>query len=579
MAGEKLLLTGNEAIARGAWEAGVSVATAYPGTPSTEILESISKYSEIYSEWGTNEKVAYEVAYGAAIAGKRAIACMKQVGLNVAADPFFTSSYTGINGGFVLISADEPGVFSSQNEQDNRNYAHAAKVPMLEPSDSEECRLYVKKAFEISEKFDTPVIVRMTTRACHTHSPVNSENRVEVEKKAYVKDAVKRSMIPIYALKRHEVVEKRLKTLSEFNDSSELNSIYNKDAKSEYCIITSGIAFTHVMEVCDNIPVLKLGFTYPLPVKFIEDFIKNFKKIIVIEENDDFLLYQLRFNLPEYSFHGKPAEYIINELNADRVKEIIEFITSKKSNSEKNINSFDISTLPPRPPQFCPGCPHRATFYTIAKHKIPVTGDIGCYGLGVLPPFSGMDTILCMGASVTMAHGFSLSGEKAVGIIGDSTFFHTGINGLINTYYNKGISTIIILDNSITAMTGGQINPASFTSNTVNVKIEDVVKGIGIKNVHILDSYELKNIDSKIRECVQTDELNVIIVKNPCVLIKKEKNEKKYMVNQNNCVKCKMCLKVGCPAITVDNGNVSIIEDFCAGCGVCAAVCPKGAII
>ncbi|MGM0607248.1 MAG: thiamine pyrophosphate-dependent enzyme [Candidatus Muiribacteriota bacterium] len=567
-----LLLTGNEAIARGAWEAGVQTATAYPGTPSTEILEAIKNYRDIYSEWSVNEKVAYEVAYGAAVAGKRAIVSMKQVGLNVAADPFFTSSYTGVNAGFVIITADEPGVFSSQNEQDNRNYAHMAKLPMLEPSDSEECRIFVKEAFEISEKFDTPVIVRLTTRICHTHSIVLPEERKEVAKKTYKKNSQKRAMIPIYALKRHEVVENRLKELQTFSSNISLNKVVNEEKKSnKSLIITSGMAFNHVMENGPDSPVLKLGMSYPLPLDFIAEIIDKFDKIIVVEENDDFLYSFLKQNFCSKKIVKKDEFFIINELNPVKVKHILDEKVEKKE--------LDLPELPPRPPQMCPGCPHRAPFYLLSKHKIAVTGDIGCYGLGVLPPFSSMDTILCMGASVSMAHGFNLGGEKAVGVIGDSTFFHTGINSLINTYYNKGLSTVIILDNSITAMTGGQINPASTDDSVQNVSIESLVKAIGISYVKTINSFNVKQIEKEILDSEKNDELRVLIIKNPCIFIKKKTKITPKSVEREKCINCKLCLKVGCPAITVnDDGDVVILPEFCQSCSVCMQICPKGAI-
>ena len=566
-----MFLTGNEAVARGAYEAGVSVSSAYPGTPSTEIIESIGQYNEIYSEWGTNEKVAYEVAYGACIAGKRSLACMKQVGLNVAADPFFTSVYTGVNGGFVVVTADEPGVFSSQNEQDNRNYGKAAKCPVIEPSDSQECIDFIKLSYELSEKFDVPVLFRITTRICHTHGIVNTSDRLEIPKKEYVKDSPKRAMIPVFALKRHEAVEKRLSDIKEWSDSCDFNTVINKNSNIKTGIITSGNAFNYVMENFDNYPIFKLGMVYPLPEKSLIDFCENLDEIIIIEENDDFLYENIKLINLNCNIRKKPSEFIIDELSIEKVKASI---NSKKLEKTE----FNCPKLPPRPPQLCPACPHRALFFLLSKHKLKVTGDIGCYGLGVLPPFHSMDTIICMGASITMSHGFALAGEKAVGVIGDSTFFHTGINGIINTFYNKGVSTVFILDNSITAMTGGQINPSSNTLSTSNVDIEKIIKAIGIDDVKVIDAFNVKEIEIEVRASKENTGLKVVILRQPCIMIRKEKAGNPRKVDQSKCIKCKLCLKVGCPAITMQNGEIRIMEDFCLGCNVCAQVCPKGAI-
>jgi len=569
---KRLFLTGNQAIARGAWEAGVDIACAYPGTPSTEILEDIRRFDDISSEWSVNEKVAYEVAYGAAVSGKRALVCMKQVGLNVAADPFFTSVYTGVNAGLVIVCADEPGVFSSQNEQDNRNYGPFAKIPILEPADSEECRTFIKEAFKISERFDTPVMIRLTTRVCHTHTVTGSEEREKNKTREYSKDAKKRAMIPVYALKRHEAVEKRLKELQDFSNDLNLHRIF-KGTDDELCVITSGIASQYALEVGENIPILKLGMSFPLPEKLIMDFTGDYKKIVVIEENDDFLFERLHLFLPKEKLFKKPENMKVNELNPGRVREIL------SDDLQVIDDPGDGLALPPRPPQMCPGCPHRGTFFLLNKYRYTVNGDIGCYGLGVLPPFEAMDTIVCMGASVSMAHGFDKAGRNTVGVIGDSTFFHTGINSLINSYYNNGKSAVMILDNSITAMTGGQINPSSANRNTREVSIENMVRAIGIEDVRVIDAYDYNTLDKEIRTLKERDNIRVLIIRQPCVMIRDDKAGDIFKVDRDECINCGLCHKTGCPAISVDkDGKPYIIPGFCFGCGICSKVCPKGAI-
>lgn len=572
---KRQFLTGNQAIARGAWEAGVKVACAYPGTPSTEIVEEIDKLEDISSEWSVNEKVAYEVAYGAALSGSRAVVCMKQVGLNVAADPFFTSIYTGVNAGLVLVCADEPGVFSSQNEQDNRNYGPFARIPLLEPADSEECRLFMKEAFEISERFDTPVMIRLTTRVCHTHTITGLNIREEVKKHEYKKDARKRSMIPIYALKRHEIVEERIRELKKFNEEFACNKIF-QGTRKDLCIISSGMASQHVLEVAEDISILKLAMSYPMPDDLIGDFCSEYEKVLVVEENDDFIYNNILRIINKEKVIKKPDHMRVDELNPDRVRRILD--ENIDNTSSDNTKQDDLS-LPPRPPQMCPGCPHRAAFYLLRKYKYTITGDIGCYGLGVLPPFEAMDTIICMGASVSMAHGFDKGNKDAVGVIGDSTFFHTGINSLINSYYNNGRSAVVILDNSITAMTGGQVNPSSEKTKTRSVSIENVVRSIGIEDVRVIDAYDYNKLDKEIKALKDREDLRVLIVRQPCVLIRKDRPSKPLFIDKEECIRCGICLKVGCPAISVDQEKRPfIIGSFCFGCGVCKSVCPKGAI-
>lgn len=569
----KKLMLGNEAIARGAYEAGVSVATAYPGTPSTEITEAIAKYDEVYSEWSPNEKVALEVAIGASVAGGRAICSMKHVGLNVATDPLFTVSYTGVNGGLVICVADDPGMHSSQNEQDSRNYAKAAKIPMLEPSDSQECKDFIIRAFELSEKFDTPFIIRLTTRISHSQSFVELGERFEVPTKPYNKDFNKYVMMPGMAKKRRVIVEERMNKLNLFANETDLNQIIwgsNKDIG----IITSGIAFQYSKEAFGDVSYLKLGMVYPLPEKLILEFASKVKTLYVIEELDPFIEEFLKQN--GIQCIGKEKLPVMGEYCASLLREQLLGI------KEDNITSVE-ENVPGRPPVLCPGCPHRGVFYTLKKNKLTVTGDIGCYTLGALPPLESMDTCVCMGASIGMAHGMEKvrgNEQKRVAVIGDSTFIHSGITGLIDVVYNKGTSTVIILDNSITGMTGHQHNPATgYTikgEKTRQVDLVQLCKAIGVDRVTVCDPFELDEFEKIIKEETAVNEPSVIIAQRPCALLKTVNYKGKVRVN-DKCKYCKVCMRLGCPAIVDTGDSIVINEALCVGCDLCMEVCKFGA--
>ncbi|MCK4353213.1 indolepyruvate ferredoxin oxidoreductase subunit alpha [candidate division WOR-3 bacterium] len=570
----KVLLSGNEAIARGAWEAGCTVACAYPGTPSTEILENIAKYKEIYAEWSTNEKVAFDVASGASFAGARALVAMKHVGLNVAADTFFTMSYSGVTGGLVVISADDPGMWSSQNEQDNRWYALAAKVPMLEPSDSQEAKDFARIGFEISEKFDTPVLIRLTTRICHSKTLVKLGERREHRPTGYKKDSQKRLFLPVNARIRHTIIEKRLKELKKYSEKFPGNQI--ESVKSQTGIITSAIAYQYAKEIFPNASFLKLSMTYPTPEKLIKKFASQVNKLYVIEEGDPFLENEIK--MLGIKVIGKEKIPVCGELNQFIVREAIK-------PSSHQATKHQIPKPPPRPPVLCPGCSHRGVFYVINQLKLHVTGDIGCYTLGALPPLNAMDTCICMGASIGHAHGLEIALKdkikgKVVAVIGDSTFFHAGIPTLINVVYNKGISTIIVLDNQTTAMTGHQAHPG--TGKTLKgekariVKIEEVAKGCGINHVYIVDPYDLKATKELIKREVKREEPSVIIARHPCAL--RVKPEPPLKVIPDKCTGCMLCIRLGCPAITMRDDKAWIDLLLCDGCGMCKQVCVKNAI-
>ncbi|QNU65397.1 indolepyruvate ferredoxin oxidoreductase subunit alpha [Ruminiclostridium herbifermentans] len=571
----KKLMLGNEAVARGAYEAGCTVASAYPGTPSTEITEAIAKqYDEIYSEWAPNEKVAMEVAIGASFGGARAICAMKHVGLNVAADPLFTVSYTGVNGGLVIMVADDPGMHSSQNEQDSRNYARASKVPMLEPSDSQECKEYVKKAFSISEQFDTPVIVRLSTRVAHSQSVVELNDKEDYKIKDYIKDAGKYVMMPAMARKRHVVVEKRMADLREYSDSSELNRV--KMDSDDIGVITSGIAYQYVKEAMPNASVLKLGMVYPIPEKLIADFASKVKTLYVVEELEPFFEEQiLKMGIKVI---GKEKLPVIGELSSQIIAERL---------LGKAIIDASKQSVPVRPPVMCPGCPHRGMFYVLKKLKLNVSGDIGCYTLGALAPNESIDTCVCMGASIGVAHGMEKArgtefGKKTVAILGDSTFIHSGITGLIDIVYNKGNSTVIILDNSITGMTGHQQNPTTgFTIKgepTKQVDLELLCKAVGIDRVTVVDPFDIKEFEKVVKTETQIDEPSVIISQRPCALLKNVKYEGVQKINQDKCKRCRMCMKMGCPAIVDKGEHLEIDPALCVGCMLCTKVCGFGAI-
>ncbi|NJD03016.1 MAG: indolepyruvate ferredoxin oxidoreductase subunit alpha, partial [Ruminiclostridium sp.] len=511
----KKLMLGNEAAARGAFEAGVSVATAYPGTPSTEITENLAKYDDVYSEWSPNEKVALEVAIGASIAGARAICSMKHVGLNVAADPLFTVSYTGVNGGLVIIAADDPGMHSSQNEQDSRFYARSSKTPLLEPADSQECKDFVKEAFEISERFDCPVIIRLTTRIAHSQSAVELGNKSDFKLKEYRKDFNKYVMMPAMARKRHVEVEKRMTALREFSDTSALNII--EWGSRDVGIITSGIAYQYAREAFGDASYLKIGMVYPLPEKMINEFAKKVKTLYIIEELEPFIEDHIR--KMGIKAAGKKLLPVMGEYSANLLRE-------KVLGQAAYQGRTDEEPLPLRPPVMCPGCPHRGMFYVLKKLKLVVSGDIGCYTLGALAPAESMDTCVCMGASIGMAHGMEKAqgrefGRKTVAVIGDSTFIHSGITGLIDIVYNKGNATVLILDNSITGMTGHQHNPATGFNirgePTRRINLFQLAKAIGIDRVRIVDPFDIKEFEKAVREEINAEEPSVIISQRPCV--------------------------------------------------------------
>ena len=570
------LMLGNAAIARGAYEAGVRVVASYPGTPRTEITESIVKYDEIYAEWSPNEKVAAEVAIGASIGGARAMSCCKHVGLNVMADPVFTMSYIGANGGLVFCVADDPGMHSSQNEQDSRHYAEASKIFMLEPADSEECKEYTKIAFDMSEEYDTPAFIRLSTRVSHSQSIVKLGERKDDELKEYVKDPGKYVMMPGNAKKRHVVVEERIKKLKELAEETSLNTV--EDNGSKIGVITAGIAYMYAKEALGNrVNYLKLGMVYPLPDKKILDFAAKCDKIYVIEELDPYIEKHVRSIGVDVI--GKDAFTLLGEYTPAMIKKAV-FGEDEPEYAEISEN------IPVRPPVMCAGCPHRGTFYVLKKLGLTVSGDIGCYTLGAVAPLASVDTTVCMGASVSAALGMAKArgdefAKKLVSVIGDSTFMHSGITGLVDIVYNKGINTVIILDNSITGMTGHQDNPTTGKTirgeATKQVNLITLCKAVGIDRVVVADPFDVKNFEKVVKEEVQADEPSVIIAQRPCALLKTVKYTGHCKIN-DSCRNCKMCMKLGCPAISVRNGKVVIDENQCNGCGLCINVCPFGAI-
>lgn len=571
----KQLLIGNEAVARGLYEAGLHVASSYPGTPSTEITECIAKYDDVYSEWAPNEKVAMEVAAGAAIAGARSFCAMKHVGLNVAADPLFTASYTGINAGMVIAVADDPGMHSSQNEQDSRHYAKASKVMMLEPSDSEECLQYAKLAFALSEQFDTPVILRLTTRVAHSRSLVNVGERDDQGLKEYKKDPMKYVMMPGMAIKKHIVVEQRVLDQIAWAETAEINTVeYNS---TEIGVITSGISYQYAKEALgENASYLKLGCVYPLPVEKIKDFAGKCKKVYVLEELDPFIEEHCKQN--GIDVIGKEAFTLQGEYSQSLIAKVI-------LGKEDAFLNTDLD-IPARPPVLCAGCPHRGLYYALKKLNVTVSGDIGCYTLGALAPLGMMDTCICMGASVSALHGRNKAdaenAKKSVAVIGDSTFMHSGVTGLINIAYNQSNSTVIILDNSITGMTGHQDNPTTGKTikgdPTTAVSLELLAKAVGIDRVRVIDPYNLAECEQVIREEVEADAPSVIISRRPCALLKYVKHNPPMKVNPEKCVGCKMCMKIGCPAISIKDKKSVIDFTQCVGCAVCSQLCKFDAI-
>ena len=571
----KKLMLGNEAVARGAYEAGVHVASSYPGTPSTEITEFISKYDEIYSEWAPNEKVAVETAIGAATAGGRAISAMKHVGLNVAADPLFTVSYIGVNGGLVIVVADDPGMHSSQNEQDSRHYAIGAKVPMLEPADSGECKEFTKKAFEISEQFDTPVILRLTTRVAHSQSLVELSEREEVAVREYKKDIAKNVMVPANAKPKHVMVEERTKKLAEYGETSDINKMEIKDTKIG--IIAAGISYQYAREACPDASILKLGMINPMPEKLIREFAEKVDKVYVVEQLDPVIETYCRSI--GIDVIGKEIFTLIGEYSTALIKE--------KILGEKPVETIKAEEdIPVRPPVMCPGCSHRGVFYVLSKLKLTIAGDIGCYSLGCAKPLESIDTIVCMGGSITAAHGMEKArgkdfARKTVAVLGDSTFIHSGITGLIDVVYNKGTTTTIILDNSITGMTGHQQNPSTgFTIKgepTKNVDLVKLCEAVGVSRVVVADPFDVENFEKIVKEEIAAEEPSVIIAQRPCALIKKAGYTGLYVIN-DKCKNCKMCMKLGCPAISLTKNGPKIDETLCVGCGLCPNVCKFGAI-
>ena len=573
---EKRIMLGNEAIARGAYEAGVKVSAAYPGTPSTEISENIVKYKDdIYCEWSPNEKVAMEVAIGASMAGVRSLVSMKHVGVNVASDPLYTVAYIGVSGGLVMVAADDPGMYSSQNEQDSRMVARAAMVPVLEPSDSMEAKEFIKYAYELSEKYDTPIMVRTTTRLAHSQGIVELNDRQEVEDKPYERDIAKRVMMPGNAIKRHLVVEDRMNRMKEDACSMPINRVEYNDKKIG--VITSGIPYLYVKEALPNASVLKLGMVHPLPKKLIEEFASQVETLYIVEELEPVIEEQVK----SWGIKciGKEIFTIQGEYSANMLSKAI---------LHEDLYLPEATQAPARPPILCPGCPHRATFSVLKKLKIHAAGDIGCYTLGAVNPLGVIDTTVCMGSSISTLHGMEKAKGKDyirnwVAVIGDSTFLHTGVNSLMNMVYNQSTATVMILDNSTTGMTGHQDHAATgktLMGETVKpILLDELVKGMGIKNVHVVDVFDLDKLEKTIKEEVAKDELSVIIAQSPCALLKSFVPKGKCIVIPQKCRKCGMCLIPGCPAMTkAEDGTVVINDTMCNGCGLCLARCNCGAI-
>ena len=573
----KKLLLGNEAVARGLYEAGCGFVSSYPGTPSTEITEAAAKYDEIYAEWAPNEKVAMEAAFGASLSGTRSFCGMKHVGLNVAADPLFTLSYTGVNAGLIIAVADDAGMHSSQNEQDSRHYARAAKLPMLEPSDSAECKKFIKLAYEISEEFDTPVLLKMCTRVAHSQSVVELGERREINRKPYEKNVMKWVMMPGMAKKRHPVVEERTRRLVAFAETSDVNRIED-GSDHTMGIITSSTSYQYVKEVCgDRYPVLKLGMINPLPEQKIRDFAASVEKLVVVEELDSIIETHCRtLGLDPV---GKEIFPLIDEFSQNLVAE--------KLGQKKHEGLKLAEALPARPPVMCAGCPHRGLFYTLKKLNLTVLGDIGCYTLGAAAPLSAMDTTICMGASVSGIHGYNkasneVNAGKTVAVIGDSTFMHSGVTGLINIAYNESNSTVIILDNSITGMTGHQQNPTTGINlkgdPAGKINLEKLCESIGIESIRVVDPYNLKECEDTIKEELAKDCASVIISRRPCALLKYVRHPGPITVDRDKCVGCRSCMRVGCPAISMKDGKAVIDSTLCTGCRVCTQLCKVNAI-
>ena len=567
----KELMLGNKAFARGLYEAGCCFVSSYPGTPSTEVTEEAAKYDEIYCEWAPNEKVAMEAAFGASLSGRRSFCGMKHVGLNVAADPLYTMSYTGVNGGVVICVADDAGMHSSQNEQDSRHHAIAAKVPMLEPSDSKEALEFAKIAYQISEDFDTPVIMKMCTRVAHSQSVVETSERVVPERKAYEKNIPKYVMMPGNAIRRHPFVEERTRKLREWSETSGINRV--EMGGTGIGIITHSTSYQYVKEVFgDSVSVLKLGMVNPLPEKMIRDFASKVEKLVVVEELDPII--ENHCKALGLTVSGKDILPMEGEFSQNMLR--------KAFGKEIPSGNAVEDTIPMRPPVMCAGCPHRGLFYTLNKNKCTVLGDIGCYTLGAVAPLSAIDMTLCMGASVSAIHGFNIAGEGAnegrtVAVIGDSTFMHSGMTGLANIAYNQSNSTVIILDNSITGMTGHQQNPTTGYNikgdPAGKIDLEALCRAMGFNRVRVVDPYDLKACDTAVKEELAANEPSVIISRRPCALLKYVKHNAPLTVNKDKCVGCKSCMRIGCPAISIKDGKARVDATLCVGCGVCEQMC------
>jgi len=570
----KALLSGNEAVARGAYEIGVNIASAYPGTPSTEILENIAKYKEIYCTWSTNEKTAFDFCSGASFGGARVLVAMKHVGLNVAADPFFSVSHIGATGGFIVVTCDDPGMHSSQNEQDNRHYARAAKVPLLEPSSSQEAKDFVKIGIKISEEFDTPVLLRLTTRISHSKGLVHLTQRKSHTPVGYTKEFSRRVLLPLNARKRHEFVEERLKKLKEFSEKFEYNWI--EDGDSAVGVVTSGVAYNYVKEVFPTAKVLKLSMSYPFPSDLAREFLVGLKRIYIVEENDPFIEEHIR--ALGFNVIGKERIPLVGELDASKVAQSLGLA--------KRDDKRSVDHIPSRPPVLCPGCPHTGVFYVLSKLKLVTTGDIGCYTLGGLPPLNSIDTCVSMGSGIGNALGLEKAlgesmAKRLVAVLGDSTFFHTGIPPLIDILYNKGMTTVLILDNRTTAMTGHQHHPGTgktlMGESTSVVDLVKLCKGLGIRHTYLVDPYDLKETERIIKREVQRQAPSVVIARRECVLLTKRRAPP-LSIDPQKCTGCRLCLRLGCPAITVSEKQANIEELLCTACGLCAQICPQDAI-
>ena len=571
----KKLMLGNQAVARGLWQAGCRFVSSYPGTPSTEITEQAALYDEIYAEWAPNEKVAAESAAGASLAGARSFCAMKHVGFNVAADPLFTASYTGVNAGFVICVADDPGMHSSQNEQDSRHYAVAAKLAMLEPADSQECCDFVAEAYEISERFDTPVMLRTCTRVAHSQNLVELKERDERPLKPYGKDAPKYVAAPANAVKRHVAVEARMEALRDFAETTLLNRVEMGDTAVGF--ITSGTCYQYVKEAYPEASVLKLGMLNPLPVNKLRNFADRVKKIVVVEELDGVIENHMRSNGIRVDC-GKDTIGLLGELSQNRLRKALgDALPAFETYGE---------AVPGRPPVMCPGCPHRGLFTVLSRLKLTVLGDIGCYTLGSGAPLNAVDSVLCMGASIGMTHGFTRvlgadASKNTVAVIGDSTFMHSGITGIVNLAYNRSVATVLVLDNAITGMTGHQQNPTTGLTlqnePTVAIKIEDICRAAGVKRVRVVDPQDMAATEQALKEELAAEELSVIIVRRPCALLKYVKAKPPLRIDPEKCKGCRSCMKIGCPAIRFTDRKASIDSTICVGCGLCEQMCRFGA--